>query len=112
MTGILSKLAALTAKNSPLIESMAEEYCEADASEADACGYDDFPGWAASSSARKDCFRDRAREVVIGAERLRRAGRFDRAPSAGGMRGAARPPRGSGGTPPVGGDAVALYNRL
>jgi hypothetical protein len=49
--------------------------------------------------------------IVSAALRSHRAGRSQGAPSAGGMRGAARPPRGSGGTPPVGGDAVVLYTR-
>jgi hypothetical protein len=49
---------------------------------------------------------------VIAAERLRRAGRFEGAPVAGGMRGRHALRGGLGERPPVGGDAVALYTRL
>ena len=38
MTDFLARLGGLTAKDSALVEQMAEEFCETEASEAAACG--------------------------------------------------------------------------
>lgn len=49
----------------PTLDELAEELCEMEASEAEACGHKGFPGWCDSDTARREHFRQRVRDIEV-----------------------------------------------
>lgn len=49
----------------PTLDELAEELCETEASEAEACGHKGFPGWCDSDTARREHFRQRVRDIEV-----------------------------------------------